>query len=71
MVDGSMRILVNGESREFPDGLTLAELLDELGIRRDYTAVALNREVAAKASYVTTMVREGDRLEIVRPMAGG
>jgi thiamine biosynthesis protein ThiS len=33
--------------------------------------VALNREVTARSAYATTVVREGDRVEIVRPMGGG
>ncbi|HSE95708.1 MAG TPA: sulfur carrier protein ThiS [Methylomirabilota bacterium] len=66
-----MRIVVNGESREVEEGLTLAGLLDALGIRRRFTGVALNREVARRDSYAATVLREGDRVEIVHPMAGG
>ena len=66
-----MRVVVNGEPMQIREGLTLADLLRELGVRRQYTAVALNREVARKASYATTVLREGDRVEIVHPMAGG
>jgi thiamine biosynthesis protein ThiS len=66
-----MRIVVNGESREVGEGLTLEGLLAELGVRRRFTAVALNREVARRDSYAATVLREGDRVEIVHPMAGG
>jgi sulfur carrier protein len=66
-----MEIVVNGRSIEVQEGLTLADLLAQLGVRREYTAVALNREIARRASHATTVLREGDRLEIVHPMAGG
>jgi thiamine biosynthesis protein ThiS len=66
-----MRIVVNGEWREVGEGLTLEGLLAELGVRRRFTAVALNREVARRDSYAATVLREGDRVEIVHPMAGG
>ncbi len=66
-----MQILVNGNSIELAEGVTVEDLLRELGVRRDFTAVALNREVAPKSSYATTVLRDGDRVEIVRPMAGG
>jgi sulfur carrier protein len=66
-----MRVLINGEPRELHDGVTVEELLRELGVRRDFTAVALNREIAPRSTYTTTVLREGDRLEIVHPMAGG
>jgi len=66
-----MRIFVNGEGMEVPDRLTVEGLLRHLGIRTEYTAVALNREVARKQAYATTALREGDRVEIVRPVGGG
>jgi sulfur carrier protein len=66
-----VRITVNGEGREVPDGMTVDALLAHLGVKRDHTAVALNREVTARSAYATTVVREGDRVEIVRPMGGG
>jgi len=56
---------------ELPDGLTIDDLLSRLGVRREFTAVALNREVTPKAEYASTMLAEGDKVEIVRPMGGG
>ncbi len=66
-----MTIIVNGKAMEVADGLTVEGLLGQLKIRREYTAVALNREVAPKTTYAKTVLREGDRVEIVRPMGGG
>lgn len=66
-----MRVTVNGQPMEIADGLTVDGLLDQLRIRRDYTAVALNREVLARTAYGDTALREGDKVEIVRPMGGG
>ncbi|MBI2468390.1 MAG: sulfur carrier protein ThiS [Candidatus Rokubacteria bacterium] len=66
-----MRVIVNGQPMEIREGLTLADLLGQLGVRREYTAVALNREVAPRTSYAATVLQDGDRVEIVHPMAGG
>ncbi len=66
-----MKIIVNGKAMEVADGLTIEGLLGQLKVRREYTAVALNREVTPKATYAETVLREGDRVEIVRPMGGG
>jgi len=66
-----MRVVVNGEPVEVEDGATLEQLLGELKVRRQFTAVALNREVAPRSAYATTVLCEGDRVEIVHPMAGG
>jgi sulfur carrier protein len=67
----SMTVIVNGKTMELADGLTIEGLLAHLGIKREYTAVAHNREVLPKSIYAATVVRDGDRIEIVRPMGGG
>ena len=53
------------------DGLSVEALLTQLAVRREYTAVAVNREITPKAVYASVALREGDRVEIVRPMGGG
>ena len=66
-----MTITVNGHMVEVPDGLSVDGLLSHLKVKREYTAVALNREVAPKSAYASTWLKDGDRVEIVRPMGGG
>ena len=66
-----MTITVNGRSMDVADGLSVEALLRELGVKREFTAVAVNREVTPKTSYASTTLRAGDRVEIVRPMGGG
>ena len=66
-----MRLTVNGNPMDLPDGLTIDGLLSRLGVRREYTAVALNAEVTPKGSYASTVLADGDKVEIVRPMGGG
>ena len=66
-----MIVTVNGKPMELPPGLTIEGLLSHLKVRREFTAVALNREVALRAEYSSTELREGDKVEIVHPMGGG
>jgi len=66
-----MNVVVNGKPMELPDGLTVDDLLARLRVRREYTAVAVNREVTPKSDYGDTVLRHGDKVEIVRPMGGG
>jgi len=66
-----MKISVNGKDMEVADGLTVEALLTQLGVKRQYTAVAVNREVTPKSAYEATVLHDGDRVEIVRPMGGG
>jgi sulfur carrier protein len=56
---------------EVPEGVSVEALLDHLKVKREYTAVALNREITPKTRYADTHLKDGDRVEIVRPMGGG
>jgi len=67
----SMKISVNGKPMEVEPGLTVEGLLTRLDVKREYTAVAVNRDVVRKADYGTVKLSEGDKVEIVRPMGGG
>jgi sulfur carrier protein len=66
-----MRVTVNGKSMELPEGTTVDGLLDRLGVRRPHVAVAVNREVTPRAQHARTVLRDGDRVEVVHPMGGG
>jgi len=66
-----MQITVNGKVMEVKEGITIEQLLRQLNVKREFTAVAVNREVAKRASFGSTQLRVGDRVEIVRPMGGG
>ena len=66
-----MTITVNGKPMELPAGLTIEGLLTHLKVRREFTAVALNREVTQRARYAETRLADGDKVEIVHPMGGG
>ena len=66
-----MKIVVNGKDIEVADGLSVDALLTQLGVKREYTAVAVNRDITPKSAYGATVLRPGDKVEIVRPMGGG
>ena len=67
----SATITVNGKPMQIEPGLTVDGLLTLLNVKREYTAVAINRDVMPKREYATVKLSEGDRVEIVRPMGGG
>jgi thiamine biosynthesis protein ThiS len=66
-----MRVRVNGEDREVPTGISIAELLRRIGVDRRHLAVEHNREFLDEGRLEETILREGDRLEIVRFVGGG
>lgn len=66
-----MRIQVNGDSREFSEGLLLSDLLRLLELPIQRIAVELNRVVVRRSDWDTTVLRDGDRIEIVHFVGGG
>lgn len=66
-----MKLFLNGEPAETPDGATVAGFLDQLGLPQRGVAVERNREIVPKSAYADTVLSEGDRIEIVQFVGGG
>ena len=68
-----MKIVLNGASRELDDGASLTAMLVSAGLPPDRkgVAVAVNGEVIPRATWPATMLREGDRVELVSATQGG
>jgi thiamine biosynthesis protein ThiS len=66
-----MMVEINGEPRQFKDVLTLAALVESLGMKPDRVAVERNREIVPRDQWLATQLAEGDQLEIVHFVGGG
>ena len=66
-----MKLSVNGEVKNVSDGLSLSQLVRELGLEKNPIAVELNRQVVPRDRHADTPLAEGDRLEIVTLVGGG
>lgn len=66
-----MELQINGESRDFSPSLTLASLVEQLGMKQDRVAVELNRSIVPREQWAATALSDGDRLEIVHFVGGG
>jgi sulfur carrier protein len=66
-----MIVQVNGEKKEIKEGLSIALLLEDLAIRPGRVVVELNRDVVAREAHSTTVLKEGDTVEIVHFVGGG
>ena len=66
-----MQITLNGDAHEIAGPLTIAELLAGLSIDLRRVAVEHNLAVLKRSAFDTTMVREGDQIEIVNFVGGG
>jgi thiamine biosynthesis protein ThiS len=69
--DQQMQVVINGEDRNFEAPLTLAGLIQALGMKTDRVAVELNREIVPREQWDRTQLADGDRLEIVHFVGGG
>lgn len=66
-----MQIQVNGETREVSEPLSIAELLVQLELDPRYLAVERNLKLVPRAEHKSTLLAEGDRLEVVTLVGGG
>ena len=64
-------ISVNGSTKAFERPLALAELLQEMALAGRKVAVECNGEIVPRGAHATTLLRDGDRLEIVAAVGGG
>ncbi len=64
-------LTVNGNKTELEGPTNLKDHLESLGVNTRFIAVALNGEVLKKDRYAITIMKDGDELEIVRPVGGG
>jgi thiazole synthase len=66
-----LQILLNGETHEIAAPLSVAALLEELGIDTRRVAVERNLVVVRRALYSTEIVSDGDEIEVVNFVGGG
>jgi len=66
-----LELKINGENRQFPDPLTVAGLIEQLGYAGKRIAVERNGEIVPKSQHAATPLASGDQLEIVVAVGGG
>jgi thiamine biosynthesis protein ThiS len=70
-MSAGVQIVVNGETREVPEGLGVSALLSHLALPVDRVAIERNLEILPRSQWGATAVRPGDRFEIVHLVGGG
>ena len=66
-----MNIILNNESDEVHDGITIKEPLDDKKIHTQYIAIEINKKIIPKSSYYKHELKEGDKIEIITAIGGG
>lgn len=67
----TMRILVNDQPTELPDGASVSDLLTFLALPGTRVAVEVNRALVRRAEHPTTTLKHDDRVEVVTLVGGG
>ena len=67
----SVQVKLNGEPRDLPDGSTIARAVAELTTAPAGVAAAVNGDVVPRGSWASTVLRDGDQVEVVTAVQGG
>ena len=66
-----MHILLNGATREIPENLSAAALLQNLGLEDKRLALEINQEIVPRSTFESRLLQAGDQVEIVAAIGGG
>jgi len=66
-----MQITLNGENRIVPDGCTVVQLLEQLGLVGRRLAVELNQEILPASRHPLQRLASGDQVEVIQAIGGG
>lgn len=66
-----MQIKVNGEIREIAAESSMLDLIRSLGVEERVMASALNMEIVKQDAWGTTLLKEGDTIELLDFVGGG
>lgn len=67
----ALNITINGESKPVAEGLTLAQLVEQLGLQPRFVAIERNRELVPRTRHSECVLQPDDQLEIVTLVGGG
>ena len=68
-----MKILVNGKIKEYENSLniTVIDLLRDLNLNPDIIIVEKNNKIINKEIFLTELIKDDDKIELIRFMGGG
>ena len=66
-----MKVVANGDPVEMAEGASVEDLLAALGLGGRWVLVERNGEPVPRSDLAATLLADGDRMELVRAVAGG
>ena len=67
----SLKLIINGESKEFREGISVEELIEKLGVRKETVVAEVNRKIIQADQRVSHRLAEGDQVELIQFVGGG
>jgi len=64
-------VSINGEARQFPQNISIAVLVEEMGLTGKRIALERNGEIVPRSTFAAQQLEDGDQLEIVVAVGGG
>jgi len=66
-----MKIIVNGENKEYLEETTLLEMLNDLGLSDKVMAAAVNMNIVKQEAWESHLLKDGDKIELLDFVGGG
>lgn len=66
-----MKIIINGQEKEFEASITLKDVIEQLQIKDKVMASAVNMNIIKKENWGTYILSENDKLELLEFVGGG
>ncbi|MEO8331866.1 MAG: sulfur carrier protein ThiS [Gallionella sp.] len=64
-------VSINGATRQFPASISVASLIDEMGLAGKRIALERNGEIVPRSLFAAQQLADGDKLEVVVAVGGG
>ncbi len=65
-----MQLSINGQPREMPEAINICQLLEQLQLEVKLVVVELNRTILTAETHTTTILKDGDSLELIQFVGG-
>jgi sulfur carrier protein len=66
-----MKLFINGETKEFNEGISVEELIQQLGVKKETVVAEVNRQIVQAGQRPTWRLLDGDQVELIQFVGGG
>ena len=66
-----MKLIINGDTKEFKENITLKRVIEELRLDGKVMAAALNMEIVKQNDWESCVLKDMDKLELLDFVGGG